>query len=243
MDTYPAIDHWSADYLVKRILDGCGISRMNWADGLPEFLTRFDQYAFRYLDARDAHGCPDLPDYERCMGPRFTVRGYGIPISVFRGEGVILWALAHRVLRTEVIVETFTGTGVAACFLAAARPDIPVYTVDHYGEGNLGDAGWDNMQSLRRDLGLSNLIALRGSWDDLTVALRSQAVGLYFCDGVHQPILPARCTVIHDETSMPPRGFRVPGSSLMVVTAIDDATLAEAEVVVDTARTWLHNAT
>lgn len=116
-----------------------------WTDGLVDFLARFDAYAAEHLTEHHRNGCADLPDQNLAFGPRYSVRGFDLPLSVFRGEGVVLWSLV-RAFEPVRIVETYTGTGVAACFMAVACHQNGggfVDTVDDFREGGLSqEFGW-----------------------------------------------------------------------------------------------------
>lgn len=206
---------------------------MHWTDGLDAFLGRFDDYAAEHLTRWHEHGHKDLPGYDPIMGPRYSIRGTEIPLSVFRGEGVLLWALARHF--PGRIVETFTGTGVAACFLAAASRAGAI-SVDDYREGGLGDAGWAHAQRIRDALAPNHLHVYRGSADLFDA---EPPISLLFSDGAHPALFPALVTVLHDEATPPGNSFEVPGTSLMWVQANDFTDRARAMAVVADALNWL----
>ncbi len=189
--------------------------------GMDEFFERIDCCAAEWFDARDANGHPDLPDYLPHMGPRYSLKGYERPISVFRGEGRVLYLIA-RTVQPERVAECYTGTGYAAACLAAGWPDALVYSVADYSEGNVGDRGHHMAQALRDRLDLKNLILLRGSLPALGAVMGWQA-DLVFLDGPYGETPPAKETVTvirHDDenASVPGRRFLVKGGSHFWVT-------------------------
>lgn len=206
---------------------------MHWTDGLDQFLARFDDYAAQHLMRWHEHGHPDLPGYNPAMGPRYSVTPYEIPLSIFRGEGVILWALVRTF--GGRVVETFTGTGVAACFLGAASRQ-GAYSVDDYREGGMGDVGWAHAQQIKQALAPNHLYVHRGSIDAVDT---STPISVLFSDGAHPAPFPARITVLHDEADAPGDSFMVPGTSLMCVQAHDMMDRAQAMASVATALEWL----
>lgn len=186
-----------------------------------QFFARLDRVATQYLEPHDAQGHPDLPGYHPSMGPRYSVKGFAFPLSVFRGEGIALFLIAQA-LHPTVVAECYTGTGYAACCLAAGAPDAQVYTVDNYTEGSLGEAGVRNSETLRNSLGLTNLRCLHGTVDDLRQDL-SASVNLYLSDGPYgdSPELAEDVVHIrHDDThgQVDGRRFVIQGGSHMSVT-------------------------
>lgn len=190
-------------------------------NGLYLFLRKLDEAAEVLLDPHDADGHKDLPDYDPSMGPRYSVKGYDFPLSVFRGEGMALFLVA-RALRPEVIAECYTGTGYAACSLAAGAPDAEVWTVDTYTEGGMGEAGIRNALVLRDMLGLDNLHCLHGTIEQLRQEMKAPA-NLYLSDGPYEgapPLADGVVHVRHDDTSgqVDGRRFVIQGGSHMSVT-------------------------
>jgi hypothetical protein len=193
----------------------------NVQDDLSQFMARLDAVAETFLDPHDANGHPDLPDYDDLMGPRYAVKGYQFPLSVFRGEGIALFLIA-RALQPKVIVECYTGTGYAACCLAAGAPDADVYTTDIYTEGGLGEHGVENAVALRDALGLGNLSCLHGTVETLRDQMLAPA-NLYFSDGPYEGAPPLADGVVHirhDDTSgqVDGRRFVIQGGSHLSVT-------------------------
>lgn len=72
-----------------------------------------DEAIHGLLDPHHGYGHPDLAGYLPWMGARYSRIGADLPLSVFRGEGMVLFALA-RLLQPQVIAECYTGTGYAA---------------------------------------------------------------------------------------------------------------------------------
>ncbi len=85
------------------------------------------------------------------------------------------------------ILELGTSLGMSTMYLAAARPDTPVYTIE----------GCPAVSAIARDnfsiAGLENISLLNGSFEDMLPVLREQGVkpGLVFIDGNHrkEPVL------------------------------------------------------
>lgn len=151
---------------------------------LREFLGAIDLAVMGLLEPRDAAGHPDLPGYRPYMGPRYGFPGLARPLSVFRGEGVALFALAQAV-RPKVVAETFTGTAYSSCWLAAGAPEAAVWTVDNWSEGTAGDGGYLAAAELRKRLFLRNLRIVRGTNEDLRRAMgEGIEADLVFLDGL-----------------------------------------------------------
>jgi len=188
---------------------------------LSQFMIRLDEVAGTFLDPHHANGHPDLPEYDPAMGPRYSVKGYQFPLSVFRGEGIALFLIAQA-LQPKVIAECYTGTGYAACCLAAGAPDADVYTVDNYSEGGLGEVGLKNAVALRDALNLGNLSCLHGTVETLREKLLAP-VNLYLSDGPYEgapPLAEDAVHVRHDDTNgrVEGRAFLIEGGSHMNVT-------------------------
>lgn len=184
----------------------------NVQDDLSQFMVRLDAVAETLLDPHHANGHPDLPEYDPRMGPRYSVKGYQFPLSVFRGEGIALYLIA-RALRPQVIAECYTGTGYAACCLAAGAPDADTYTVDIYSEGGLGEYGLKNAIAMRNALNLGNLYCLHGTVETLRNQMRASA-NLYLSDGPYEgaPLLADEVVHIrHDDTQ-----GRVEGRAILI---------------------------
>jgi len=193
----------------------------NTSNDLSQFMARLDAVAEAFLDPHDANGHKDLPDYDPWMGPRYAVKGYQFPLSIFRGEGIALFLIA-RTLRPNVIVECYTGTGYAACCLAAGAPDANVYTVDIYSEGGLGEQGVKNATAMRDALRLNNLSCLHGTVETLRGQMSAPA-NLYLSDGPYEGAPPLADGVVHirhDDANgqVDGRRFVVLGGSHMSVT-------------------------
>ena len=198
---------------------------------------RMDEAIHGLLDPHHGYGHPDLAGYLPWMGARYSRIGADLPLSVFRGEGMVLFALA-RILQPQVIAECYTGTGYAACWLALGAPEATVLTVDNYVEGGAGGEGLSYAVTLRDRLYLTNCSMVYGTVSDLTAALetKNQSVDLYVSDGPHgdAPPLSERAIVIrHDDTNgqAEDRRFKIPGGShlsVMCPTTDDrDALMAE----------------
>lgn len=186
---------------------------------LAAFIARIDAAVAGILEVRE-EGPRDLPGREPWMGPRYVVPGFASPISVFRAEGVALYALA-RALRPDVVVEMFTGTGYSALWLAGGAPDAQVYSIDNYTEGGTKDAGWAAVQALWQGAGLPNLRFIRGEASELKRVLLGPGIAdLLFCDGPADICYakPETIVVRHDNPPFPGRhGFRLLGSSHFTV--------------------------
>jgi len=194
---------------------------VNGKNDLSQFMARLDAVAEAFLVPCHANGHPDLPNYDPWMGPRYAVKGHEFPLSVFRGEGMALFLIA-RALQPRVIAECYTGTGYAACCLAAGAPDAETYTVDVYSEGGLGGRGIENATAMQQALGLSNLYCLVGTVETLRGRLPAP-VNLYLSDGPYEgsPSLADDAVHIrHDDTHgrVEGRAFLIEGGSHMNVT-------------------------
>ena len=193
----------------------------NVENELSQFMARLDAVAEALLVPYHANGHPDLPNYDPRMGPRYAVKGHEFPLSVFRGEGMALFLIA-RALQPMVIAECYTGTGYAACCIAAGAPDAETYTVDNYSEGGLGGRGIENVKAMQQALGLSNLHCLIGVVENLRCIL-PVPVNLYLSDGPYEgsPSLADDAVHIrHDDTNgrVEGRAFLIEGGSHMNVT-------------------------
>lgn len=184
---------------------------------LRNFFQRLDLATGELLEERDCYGHTDLPGYLPWMGSRYGFRGRDVPLSIFRGEGMVLFLLA-RLLRPAVIAECYTGTGYSAACLAAGAPDARVLSVDNYTEGGVGDDGFLITQTLRDRLGLTNLELVNGSTGDLNERMNGMAADLYLSDGPYSgsPRLEPHVTVArHDDVvgQVDRRRFVVVGGS------------------------------
>lgn len=186
--------------------------------GLADFMERVERAVEGVLVAREEQE-RELPGRQPWMGPRYVVPGFGSPISIFKAEGVALYALA-RELQPEVIVEMFSGTGYSALWLAGGAPKATVFSVDNYSEGGTKDAGWAAVRDLSERMGLPNLVYLRGEASELGPALDGNLADLLFCDGpadIRYSRLGA-VVVRHDNPPFEGRaGFRLLGSSHFTV--------------------------
>jgi hypothetical protein len=182
------------------------------------FMERVDKAVEGILVAREEQE-RELPGRQPWMGPRYVVPGFGSPISIFKAEGVALYALA-RELQPEVIVEMYSGTGYSALWLAGGAPGAEVYSIDDYSEGGTKDAGWAAAQALRERAGLANLHLVRGEASELERILDGRLADLLFCDGPADVryARPEAVVVRHDNPPFPDRhGFRLLGSSHFTV--------------------------
>jgi hypothetical protein len=207
---------------------------------LAAFMERVDRAVEGILVAREEHP-RELPGRQPWMGPRYVVPGFGSPISIFKAEGVALYALA-RELRPEVIVEMYTGTGYSALWLAGGAPEAEVYSIDDYSEGGTKDAGWAAVLSLSERMGLSNLHYWRGEASELSGELDGRLADLLFCDGPADVryARPEALVVRHDNPPFPDRtGFRVLGSSHFSVHCHSDDIVLLAGIVEDAFRATL----
>jgi hypothetical protein len=206
------------------------------------FMERVDRAVEGILVAREEHP-RELPGRQPWMGPRYVVPGFGSPISIFKAEGVALYALA-RELRPEVIVEMYSGTGYSALWLAGGAPEAAVYSIDDYSEGGTKDAGWAAVLSLSERMELSNLHYWRGEASELGPALEGDLADLLFCDGPAdiRYAKPHAVVVRHDNPPFEGRkGFRLlgsshftvhcpPGDAARLITAIEVALFATMEI-------------
>lgn len=170
---------------------------------------------------KDEWGHQDLPEYLPWMGPRYAFAGYDVPMSIFRGEGMVLFLLM-RMLEPAVSTECFTGTGYASAWMAAGSPASQLYTVDHYQEGGIGEEGYRRARGLILNLGLTNASLLYGTEEELRNALAGQRPDIYFSDGprVGGIDLPPDAIVIrHDSTEGQAidRSFSIIGGSHLSV--------------------------
>lgn len=184
------------------------------------FMHKLDKAAKMLLDPHDVEGHKDLPDYDPSMGPRYSVRDHDFPLSVFRGEGIALFLIA-RALQPKIIAECYTGTGYAACCLAAGAPDAEVWTVDTYTEGGMGEAGLKNVNVLQDRLELANLHCLHGTVEQLRQSMGAPA-NLYLSDGPYEgapPLADDAVHIRHDDTfgQADGRRFVIQGGSHMSV--------------------------
>lgn len=190
--------------------------------GLDEFMRELDLAVGDFFEPRDVNGHKDLPGYDPRMGPRYGIPGHDVPLSVFRGEGMALFLVA-RAIKPEVIMECYTGTGYAACCLAAGWwPEAQVISTDNYTEGGLGEAGWARAQGLRDKLGLDNLALHYGTIESLRQA--NLLADLYFSDGPYDDgaslLAEGAIRIRHDDGvgQVDGRRFVVPGGSNLSVT-------------------------
>jgi len=209
---------------------------------LAAFMERVDLAVEGILVAREEHP-RELPGRQPWIGPRYVVPGFGSPISIFKAEGVALYALA-RELQPQVIVELYTGTGYSALWLAGGAPEADVYSIDNYSEGGTKDAGWAAVLDLSERMGLLNLHYIRGEASELERDLDGRRADLMFCDGPADPryARPEALVVRHDNPPFPDRtGFRLLGSShftvhcplvdaARLITAIEAALFATMEI-------------
>ena len=182
-----------------------------------------DEAIHGILEPHHGYGHPDLADYLPWMGSRYSRIGADLPLSVFRGEGMVLFALA-RLLQPQVIAECFTGTGYAACWLALGAPEATVLTVDNYVEGGAGSEGLSTAQTIQHRLSLTHLTIMHGTVSDLTaeLSLHGQSVDLYLSDvpyGESPPLSERSVIVRHDDTNgqAEDRRFTIIGGSHMSV--------------------------
>lgn len=188
---------------------------------LIEFFSNLDNATEGLLEPRDTNGHYDLPGYRAYMGPRYGIPHATVPLSVFRGEGMALFALS-QILQPKIVIECFTGTGYAAICLAGGWPDAEVFTVDDYREGGAPDRGWEVATVLRERMELPNLTMVRGLTGDLAKLVR-EAADLYLSDGPYEQAPPLSDRVVHirhDDKmgQVDGRRFIIPGGSHMSVT-------------------------
>ena len=188
---------------------------------LLEFFSKLDKATEGLLEPRDMEGHRDLAGYRPYMGPRYGLPGATVPLSVFRGEGIALFALS-QILQPKIVIECFTGTGYAAICLAGGWPDAEVFTVDDYREGGAPEKGWAVASALRERMELPNLTMVRGVTEDLTKLIRDRA-DLYLSDGPYEQAPPLWDRVVHirhDDKmgQVDGRRFTIPGGSHMSIT-------------------------
>jgi hypothetical protein len=207
---------------------------------LMEFMERVDRAVEGILVVREERES-ELPGRQPWMGPRYVVPGFGSPISVFRAEGVALYALA-RALLPAVAVELYTGTGYSALWIAGGAPEAEVYSIDNFSEGGTKDAGWAAVLDLSERMGLVNLHYIRGEASELDLDLEGRLADLLFCDGPADVryARPEALVVRHDNPPFPDRtGFRVLGSSHFSVHCHSDDIVLLAGIVEDAFRATL----
>lgn len=102
---------------------------------------------------------------------------------VTRKYGKLLSKLAAE-FGNNSILELGTSVGISAMYLASARPDVPVYTIE--GSKEIADIAKQNFL----DSGLGNIRLMVGSFDDVLPELIKEGVkpGLVFIDGNHRKI-------------------------------------------------------
>jgi hypothetical protein len=166
----------------------------------------------------------DLPkEYRVTMGPRYGYHNQAEPLSIFRGEGQILYALA-KALFPQIIVDAYTGTGYSAICLALGAPGAIVYSFDDYREGARQACGLEAARELITTCGVPNIVLFQGSWSDLDTRLQGRRPELAFLDGEDKDFFlvpPSGLLVVHDEAELlfdaSNHLFRVPGGGHLTV--------------------------
>ena len=190
-------------------------------DGAMNHLCSLTDQDTPFFAPVDEWGHRDLPGYLPWMGARYQFAGRDVPKSIFRGEGIALFLLM-RMLRPEIAVECYTGTGYASAWMAAGSPTSMLYTVDNYSEGGIGSEGHFRARRLLYDLSLSNAILLQGTAEELHTPLWGHQPSVYFSDGpLVNPIdlAPDVVVIRHDnlDGQAVGRSFGIRGGSNMSV--------------------------
>ncbi|MGI6339647.1 MAG: O-methyltransferase [Bacteroidales bacterium] len=95
--------------------------------------------------------------------------------------GLLLFNLSKE-FGSPLIVELGTSLGISSMYLAAASPDVPVYTIE--GCGALAELACQNI----REAGIKNIRIMNGSFDEMIPLIKDLNVspGLVFIDGDHK---------------------------------------------------------
>lgn len=95
--------------------------------------------------------------------------------------GLLLFNLSKE-FGSPLIVELGTSLGVSTMYLAAASPEIPLYTIE--GCGALAELASQNI----REAGINNIRIMNGSFDEMIPLIKDLNVspGLVFIDGDHK---------------------------------------------------------
>lgn len=190
-------------------------------DGVMSRLCSSTESVPQYFIETDRWGHQDLPGYLPWMGSRYQFVGHDTPKSIFRGEGIALFLLM-RMLRPEIAVECFTGTGYSAAWMAAGNQTTRLYTVDNYSEGGIGEEGCFRSRRLMYDLQLSNVILLYGTAEELHTSLWGRQPGVFFSDGPRVEdinLAPDAVVIRHDnlDGQAVNRSFGIRGGSNLTV--------------------------
>jgi len=95
--------------------------------------------------------------------------------------GLLLFNLSKE-YGSPLIVELGTSLGISSMYLAAASPEVPVYTIE--GCGDLAELACQNI----REAGIKNIRVMNGSFDEMIPLIKEMNVspGLVFIDGDHK---------------------------------------------------------
>jgi len=95
--------------------------------------------------------------------------------------GLLLFNLSKE-YGSPLIVELGTSLGISSMYLAAASPEVPVYTIE--GCGDLAELACQNI----REAGIKNIRIMNGSFDEMIPLIKKMNVspGLVFIDGDHK---------------------------------------------------------
>lgn len=95
--------------------------------------------------------------------------------------GLLLFNLSKE-YGSPLIVELGTSLGISSMYLAAASPEVPVYTIE--GCGDLAELACQNI----REAGIKNIRVMNGSFDEMIPLIKKMNVspGLVFIDGDHK---------------------------------------------------------
>ena len=95
--------------------------------------------------------------------------------------GLLLFNLSKE-YGSPLIVELGTSLGISSMYLAAASPEVPVYTIE--GCGDLAELACQNI----REAGIKNIRIMNGSFDEMIPLIKEMNVspGLVFIDGDHK---------------------------------------------------------
>lgn len=188
---------------------------------MDDFFQRIRNFVDLHMDICDQ--LEQIHGYKPTMGHRYAFHGRTLPLSIFQGEGLALYAFVNA-FEPRVVLDFFTGTGFAAAHLGAGCSRTRVYSLDNYSEGDAGDVGFQAAQAMIQACELENVKLIRGSHPELMHILDADGVSLndidvVFLDGpgkdiskvfVHREMV----VITHDEqTHLGPCDFRVMGGS------------------------------
>lgn len=159
-----------------------------------ELPNRFHLLADRMWSVQQSQLAPVWPEgrnqFSLWDGVHQVVKGYSKPVSVSRGESLILGACT-ALGRAHNIFEIGTGFGYSATWFAIGASCLPipghVISLDDHREGELGSVGMVVAKSIAKDLGVLHLIEFvtGTSPQDVEMALHGTSPDIAFIDANH----------------------------------------------------------